>query len=107
VQIEAENLLDQAGSPALAKQAIDVAAQRKRESKAHEERLAEEWGFSSRGQLLAASVTITAEDGATWWATSIDDHRWYVWNEQHHSPPAEYESLEKAKRSILPSGKPS
>jgi len=100
VESQAQKLIHEAGSPAAAKTAVDVAADRERVPDFQEDNFALRWGFSSRAELLAASKPITAEDGSSWWATAIPGVRWVVWNKEHMAASEMFRSLEDARRSL-------
>src|SRR5262245_31821321 len=82
IEAEAQKLLHDAGSPQLAKHAIDAAARRETLPDFRQDTLAQKLGFKSREEMLSASKPITATDGTVWWAThSPKDKQWYLWNE--------------------------
>jgi hypothetical protein len=95
--MQAQRLVEQAGSPEMAKQAIDtVAARAQQGSKAdprdparsadsYEQRktqLAEQLGYASYLELFEASTPVPTQDGKAWCVTS--DHRgsWVIWNDE-------------------------
>jgi hypothetical protein len=100
IEIQAQKLLHEAGSPKLAKHAVDSAAHREALPDFRQDMLAQRLGFKSRGELLAASTPITAVNGAAWWATAIDNRRWAVWSDDDMSQTDEFASLEEARRHI-------
>jgi hypothetical protein len=102
VEMQAQVLIHQAGSPALAKNAVDRAAQRETIPDFREDLFGRRFGFASRPELLAASTPLTAADGTPWWTTAIDGNRWVVWNQQDMSASQTYSTLAEARRSIYP-----
>src|SRR6478752_4049768 len=60
VEMHAQTLIHQAGSPALAKDAVDGAAQREMIPDFVEDLFGQRFGFASRPELLAASKPVTA-----------------------------------------------
>ena len=102
VEMHAQSLIHQAGSPELAKQAVDGAVERETIPDFREDSFAQRFGFLSRLELLAASTPLTAADGTPWWTTAIQDHRWIVWNQQDMSAAQTYATLQEARNSIYP-----
>jgi len=100
VEVQAQKLLHEAGSPKLAKHAVDSAAHRETIPDFCQDMLAQRLGFKSRADLLAASTPITAVDGTPWWATALDEHRWTVWSDDDMTTAKNFASLEEARRHI-------
>jgi hypothetical protein len=100
--MQAQILLHQAGSAALAKEAVDGAAERESIPDFREDQFGQRFGFASRPELLAASTPLTAADGTSWWTTAIADNRWIVWNQGDMSAAKTYASLQEARSSIYP-----
>ena len=101
--VQAESLLEQAGSAEMAKQAIDtVAARNQQGAKAdprdparstdslekQKSRLAEELGYASYLEMFEASTPVPTQDGKAWCVTSDQQGSWVAWNDQelnvHH-----------------------
>src|SRR5262245_39377731 len=80
VEVQAQKLIHEAGSPRAAKDAVDIAAEREHEPDFQEDHFAQRWGFASRAQMRAASKPLTRYDGSAWWATKLSTGRWVVWN---------------------------
>jgi hypothetical protein len=93
VELEAQRLIDKAGSPDLAKQAVDAASQHLAETSAPDQ-FVEQCGFSSRSELLASSSQLIAPDGTPWWVTNVRTDTWIVWNEQNPTTAQQFSSLE-------------
>jgi len=100
--MQAQILLHQAGSAALAKEAVDGAAERESIPDFREDAFGQRFGFGSRPELLAASTPLTAADGTSWWTTAIADNRWIVWNQDDMSAAKTYATLQEARSSIYP-----
>jgi hypothetical protein len=100
VEVQAQKLLHEAGSPKLAKHAVDSAAHRETIPDFCQDMLAQRLGFKSRADLLAASTPITAVDGTPWWATVLDEHRWTVWSDDDMTTAKSFDSLEEARRHV-------
>ena len=98
--MQAQKLLHEAGSPKLAKHAVDSAAERETIPDFRQDMLAQRLGFKSRADLLAASTPITAIDGTDWWATSVTEHRWTVWSDEDMAVAKNFDSLEAARRHL-------
>src|SRR6478672_5378501 len=62
VEMQAQTLIHQAGSPVLAKTAVDGAAEREMIPDFREDQFGRRFGFASRPELLAASSPLTAAD---------------------------------------------
>jgi hypothetical protein len=102
VEMQAQTLIHQAGSPALAKDAVDGAAERETIPDFREDQFGQRFGFASRPELLAASTPLTAADGTAWWTTAIEGNRWIVWNQEDMSAAKTYATVQEARNSIYP-----
>jgi hypothetical protein len=102
IERQAQTLIHQAGSPALAKNAVDGAAQRETIPDFREDLFGQRFGFASRPELLAASTPLSAADGTSWWTTAIDGNRWIVWNQKDMSASKTYATLQDARSSLHP-----
>jgi hypothetical protein len=100
VEMQAQKLLHEAGSPKLAKHAVDSVAQRETIPDFRQDMLAQRLGFKSRADMLAASTPVTAVDGAAWWATALGEHRWTVWSDDDMTTARSFDSLEDARRHV-------
>jgi hypothetical protein len=100
LELEAQKLIDQAGSPDLAKQAIDAACQHQAGAAGAPETSAQAWGFASRVELLAASAPYAGPDGDSWWITAIGENSWMIWNERNETPPRQFASVEAAQQFL-------
>jgi hypothetical protein len=101
-EMQAQILIHQAGSPALAKDAVDGAAKREATPDFREDLFGQRFGFASRPELLAASTPLTAADGTSWWTTAIAGNRWIVWNQEDMSASKTYATVHEARSSIYP-----
>jgi len=102
VEMQAQILIHQAGSPELAKDAVEGAAQREAIPDFREDFFAQRFGFASRLELLAASTPLIAADGTSWWTTAVAENRWIVWNQNDMSASNTYSTLQEARRSVYP-----
>jgi hypothetical protein len=102
VEMQAQTLIHRAGSPALAKDAVDGAAERETIPDFREDQFGQRFGFASRPELLAASTPLTAADGTPWWTTAIAGNRWIVWNQDDMSASKTYSTVQEARSSIYP-----
>jgi hypothetical protein len=100
VEMQAQSLIHQAGSPGLAKSAVDEAAAREAIPDFREDHFGRRFGFESRPELLAASTPLTAADGTCSWTTAIKGDRWIVWNQQDMSAAKTYSTVEEARNSV-------
>lgn len=102
VEMQAQTLIHQAGSPALAKNAVDGVAEREAIPDFREDHFGRRFSFASRPELLAASTPLTAADGMPCWTTTIDGNRWIVWNQHDMSSSKTYSTLQEARSSVYP-----
>ena len=100
--MQAQTLIHQAGSPELAKDAVDGAAERETIPDFRENLFGQRFGFASRPELLAASTPLIAADGTPWWTTAIKNNRWIVWNQQDMSASKTFATLQEARNSVYP-----
>ncbi len=103
VEMQAQVLIREAGSPALAKEAVDGAAERELISDFREDSFSKRFGFATRPELLAASTPLVAADGTAWWTTAIAGDRWIVWNQDDMSAAQTFATVEEARQSVYPS----
>ena len=103
VEMQAQALIHQAGSEALAKSAVAGAAEREKIPDFREDQFGRRFGFASRPELLAASTPLVAADGTAWWTTAIAGDRWIVWNQDDMSAEQTYATVEEARGSVYPS----
>jgi hypothetical protein len=78
LELDALRLLADAGTPELAKFAIDSVEQQQHDQLRTE--FAEALGFSSYRDLLAASAGIATADEKLWFVTPLADGQWIGWN---------------------------
>jgi len=103
VEMQAQVLIREAGSEALAKSAVAGAAEREKIPDFREDQFGKRFGFASRPELLAASTPLVAADGTAWWTTAIAGDRWIVWNHDDMSAEQTYATVEEARGSVYPS----
>lgn len=103
-QAQAQKLLDEAGSPEIAKHAVDEAAKERSEGPTREEErkkeIVRESGFASWEMVKALSTILVASDGLTWWITPHRQTGWMLWNQHDAQAPKLFASLEEARRHI-------
>jgi hypothetical protein len=101
---EAQKLLDAAGSPEIAKHAIDAAARQREEmeemSEARED-LVHVWGFASWDEMLTLSTSVEDSNGDRWWITPCAQQGWMIWNQRDRQLPELFASFEEAHRHLL------
>jgi hypothetical protein len=100
VEMQAQVLIREAGSEALAKSAVTEAAEREKVQDSREGQFGRRFGFASRPELLTASIPLVAADGTAWWTTAIEGDRWIVWNQDDMSAAQTFATLEEARRCI-------
>jgi hypothetical protein len=96
VEADAQKLIHQAGSPSLAKKAVDQAAEREGVPDFRQDLFAQRFGFAARRDMLAASKPLAGQDGKSWWATAVDGKKWIVWSEGDMSAEDKFPTLEAA-----------
>ena len=99
LQAQAQRLLDEAGSPELAKHAVDAAAERQEHGPSDD--LVSEGGFESWEEMLTLSTSIDL-DGDQWWITPFPRRDgWMLWNQRGGQSPRLFPSFEEAYRHLL------
>ena len=106
VEMQAQVLIREAGSEALAQSAVTGAAERELIPDFREDQFGRRFGFASRPELLAASTPLVAADGTAWWTTAIAGDRWIVWNQDNMSAEQTFATIEEARCSVYPSTEP-
>jgi hypothetical protein len=100
VQSQAQRLLAEAGSPELAKHALDVAADQQHNDPIFVDDLAERWGYRSRHDLLAASISVATSRGQMWWLTPVEGRGWAAWTEHDAQMSDLLPTLEHARQFV-------
>ena len=98
---EAQKLLDAAGSPEIAKHAIDAAARQREEMSESREDLVHVWGFASWDEMLTLSTSLVDFNGDRWWITPCAQRGWMIWNQRDRQLPELFTSFEEAHRHLL------
>jgi hypothetical protein len=98
-QLQAQKLLDQAGSPELARHAVNQAA-RAAEHADREAALARECGYETYLDLFEASTPASTSDGQSRFVTAVEEKRWAVWDPNALKVVGWYDSLEEAMESV-------
>lgn len=108
-QKAATELLEETGSPELAKHAIDQAARRVanepngQRQQANRDHFARELGFRTYDDLVSASPAINADDKHRWHVTQVTRDQqqfWTAWNEQELATRGQFASEQEAAESI-------
>jgi len=81
IQTHAQKLIHTAGSPGLAKQAIDAAQKHPPARASAQDEFARRWGFRSYLELFESSTTVRTAAGKNWRVTAIPGGGWIAWNE--------------------------
>ena len=94
---QAQSLIDTAGSPEQAKQAVDEAAREQAAPPLTQEDFARRWGFASFLELFEASKSVgSAEGKKKWLLTALRGGKWLLWNDGDLSSAREFDSREEA-----------
>jgi len=105
IQNEAQKLVDRAGTPELAKHAVDEAVQSAAAAglgSAHDQ-FARQWGFPSYLAMFEASDPILSAGGKQWCVTALAEDRWILWNDDDLVAAGPYPTREAAEREALAS----
>jgi hypothetical protein len=113
VENQAQKLLDQAGSPELAKHVIDAVAAARPASQergaiaqtqpaSHHDHFARQLGFASYLSLFEGSTPVKSSAGRQWFVTALRTDHWIVWNDADLTISGAYETREAAERSLPP-----
>lgn len=82
VELEARKLLSAAGTPEVAKQALDAAMESLANEESKTEDLALALGFMSYRSLVEASTKGAKIAGYQWFVTAIRQDEWVLWNDR-------------------------
>jgi len=99
VEQDAQRLIHQAGSPSLAKRAVDQAAEREAIPDFRQDLFAQRWGFPSRREMLAASRPACGAR-VSWWTTAVGQGRWIAWSDDDLSAEITFRSEVAAKEWV-------
>jgi hypothetical protein len=99
VEMQAEKLLREAGSPERAKHAIDEAAKANQPAGDQRWLVAQRLGFVAYRELAAASTPLVIPGSQRWWVTPQGQH-WKAWNASGVLLDQEFDSVEDARRYI-------
>jgi hypothetical protein len=94
LEFDALRLLADAGTPELAKFAIDSVE--KQHNDQARTQFAQSLGFESYGELLAASAAIDTNDTKLWFVTLLSDGQWVAWNFVEFRPDVRHPTREDA-----------
>jgi len=102
---QAKKLIEKAGSPEQAKEAVDAAAREQAAAPITKDDFARRWGFATFLEMFEASKPLgTAEGKKKWLATSLRGGKWLLWNDADMRSAREFDSLEEAKQHAPPQG---
>jgi hypothetical protein len=107
IENQARKLLDEAGSPELAKHAVDSAAQghglpaktQPLAASVHDQ-FARQLGFGSYLSLFEASTPLVSAVGKQWFTTALRTDQWVIWNDADLAPAGTYPTREAAERAV-------
>ncbi len=98
LQIQAQRLLAEAGSPELAKHAVDLAGQAP-PAGSPQDQFARQLEFASYLSLFEDSSLCAADEGRQWFATAIRNGEWILWNDADLVIAGTYPTREAAERA--------
>jgi hypothetical protein len=98
---EAKTLLEKAGAPDLARQAVVSSCGAAAQPTEANDRFAHQWGFASYLEMFEASRPVaeadTADGGQHWFVTNVvGSDRWILWNDQELKAEGVYASQQEA-----------
>ena len=99
IEMQAQKLLREAGSPERAKHAVDQAANLAAPESEARERLARQLSFSSHRELAAVSTPLVIPGRDRWWVVQRGQH-WKAWNAAGVLLEQDFPSIEEARRHI-------
>ncbi|MEX2173679.1 MAG: hypothetical protein WD872_04910 [Pirellulaceae bacterium] len=105
VQAQARKLIDEAGSPDLAKQALESAADDQPLGNSRQDAFARQSGFPSYLALFEASTPMASEAGKNWHITALPKKEWMVWNDRELKAEGTFRTLDEA-QSYVPRQSP-
>ena len=100
VQNQAQKLLDEAGSPELAKRAVDAAAKTQPLPVSAHDQFARQLGFASYLSLFEASTPIKSALGKQWLVTALRTDQWILWNDSDLIVAGTYPTREAAELAV-------
>jgi hypothetical protein len=98
VQAEAKRLLEESGTPDLARQAVPTAAPAARGT--HNDDFAHSWGFASYLEMFEASKPIMTDGDRHWLVSNVGPDRWIAWNDLELSAVGPYAAADQAAAHI-------
>jgi hypothetical protein len=82
VELQAKKLLQAAGAPEIAKEALDAAAEEHPAREGKEDLLAQQVGFLTYRSLVEASSRGAKIADRQWYTTAIRQDEWVLWNDR-------------------------
>ncbi len=96
---QARKLIEKAGSPDQAKEAVDAEAREQAAAPITKDDFARRWGFATFLEMFEASKPLGIAGGKKkWLATSLRGGKWLLWNDADMSSAREFDSLEEAQK---------
>ena len=99
MKAQAERLLPEAGTPELAKHAVDSLAE-PQPAAADKDEFARRLGFASYLDLFEASTRATSDGGRNWFITALRGGSWIAWNDADLIASDTFPSAAEARRQI-------
>lgn len=96
VLIQAQRLMNEAGTVELAKQALDTVAN---DREAEMEEFAHGWGFETCQSMVESSHAVVSSDAQGWRVVAVHGDEWVMWNEHdlpHHGFGTDHAAAEDA-----------
>lgn len=100
LKAHAEQLVSEAGSPELAKHAVDSVAAASPQPAADKDAFARRAGFTSYLDLFEASTRAGSINGKNWFVTALPGRGWIIWNDVELVASDRFNSLEEARRHL-------
>jgi hypothetical protein len=96
LQAHAQQLVDEAGSPELARQAVNAAEHHPPARASSQDEFARRWGFRSYLELFEGSTLVRSAGGKSWRVTSVSGGGWIAWNETDLTAERTFATREEA-----------
>ena len=100
-KLQAQKLVDELGSVALAKQAVEAVGEAVTNvNHQRHEALARALGFDSAASMMRASEPVPSNDGHQWYLTPVSESSWAVWSDFTYLSERQFSDRNEALASV-------
>lgn len=101
-KLQAQKLVDELGSAALAKQAVEAVGEAVSSITSEERQLAlaKALGFEDVNTMQQASEPVASNDGHQWFLTHVSETCWAVWSDFNHQSERQFSNRNEALASV-------